>query len=198
MDGVSPKVCDQSAITFQALNRSHGPAVLGLRAQMDRQIYRENMQKAMFNYSTNLSILEAAVEDLVISDTSTGKSIDGCVLDDGTIISSDTVLITTGTFLGATIFRGLESTPAGRLGEPASYGLSKTFATHGFELGRLRTGTPPRLNADTIDFSKFTMAPPDKKPIPFSYMTKKVWIDVEKQVRLFILSLLDLSLIGLG
>ncbi|CAD5216886.1 unnamed protein product [Bursaphelenchus xylophilus] len=180
-DGVSPRVCDQSAITFQALNRSHGPAVLGLRAQMDRTIYLRNMQKEILN-TPGLMVLEAAVEDLVLDEGNGTTRINGCVLDDGTIITSDTVMITTGTFLSAEIYRGMTSRPAGRLGDPASYGLSKTFLRLGFELGRLRTGTPPRLDSNTIDFSKFTIAPPDQNPIPFSYMTKKLWIDVEKQI----------------
>lgn len=98
------------------------------------------------------------------------------------MIEAKCVVITTGTFLSARIFRGLESWPAGRMGDPAANGLSKTFSRLGFALGRLRTGTPPRLVLHTIDFSKFTPLPPDRKPIPFSYMTDEVWLPPKKQV----------------
>ncbi|CAD5212654.1 unnamed protein product [Bursaphelenchus okinawaensis] len=180
-DGVSPRICDQSAITFQALNRSHGPAVLGLRAQMDREIYLKNMQQEILN-TPGLMVLESAVEDLVLEESTNKMRIYGCVLGDGTIVNSNTVMLTTGTFLSAEIYRGMTSKPAGRIGDAASYGLSRTFNRLGFVLGRLRTGTPPRLDADTIDFTKFEEAPPDQKPIPFSYLTKKVWIGVDQQL----------------
>ena len=124
------------------------------------------------------------MEDLYL-ETPTSSSgiprIAGITLADGQQIRSDCVVITTGTFLSAEIYKGNVTTPAGRMGDAASYGLSKTFANAGFNLGRLRTGTPPRLIADTIDFSKFILMPPDEKPIMFSFLNKESWLPFEKQ-----------------
>ncbi|KAI6181924.1 Protein MTO1-like protein, mitochondrial [Aphelenchoides besseyi] len=184
MDGVSPRNADQSAITFQALNRAHGPAVLGLRAQIDRNRYPQLLQDELVNRTPNLYVLEAAVEDLVLEHGVHKKKprIRGCVLADGTVINSTSVVITTGTFLRAEIFCGVNVTPAGRRGEDASYGLSKTFQMLGLELGRFRTGTSPRLNAKTIDFTRFKLMPPDVVPDPFSFLTKSIWLPFEKQL----------------
>ncbi|KAI6217190.1 Protein MTO1-like protein, mitochondrial [Aphelenchoides besseyi] len=184
MDGVCPRNADQSAITFQALNRAHGPAVLGLRAQIDRNRYPPLIQDELVNRTPNLYVLEAAVEDLVLENGINEKKprIRGCVLADGTVINSTSVVITTGTFLRAEIFCGVNVTPAGRRGEAASYGLSKTFQMLGLELGRFRTGTSPRLNAKTIDFTRFKLMPPDVVADPFSFLTKSIWLPFEKQL----------------
>ncbi|KAI6242185.1 Glucose-inhibited division protein A-related domain containing protein [Aphelenchoides fujianensis] len=184
LDGVSPRNCDQSAITFQALNRSHGPAVLGLRAQIDRQRYPRLMQEEIVHKTPNLSVLEAAVEDLIVEEPTDGRRprVGGCVLADGTLINSKCVVITTGTFLSGEIYVGHRSYPAGRRGEAASYGLSRTFQRLGLELGRFRTGTSPRLDAKTIDFARFGREmPPDRVPVPFSFMTDEVWLPFERQ-----------------
>uniref|UniRef100_A0A7E4V9B7 Protein MTO1 homolog, mitochondrial n=1 Tax=Panagrellus redivivus TaxID=6233 RepID=A0A7E4V9B7_PANRE len=179
LDGVSPRICDTAAITYQALNRAQGPAVLGLRAQIDRDVYRRNMQEEIAS-TPNLTVLEGAVEDLIVS-PSNETTVGGVVLADGTAVASDAVVITTGTFLAAQIYKGSQTWPAGRLGDPASNGLSRTFATLGFELGRLRTGTPPRLAGDSIDFSQFELMPPDSKPILFSYLSEKPWLPINEQ-----------------
>ncbi|KAI6183449.1 Protein MTO1-like protein, mitochondrial [Aphelenchoides bicaudatus] len=186
LDGVSPRICDQSAITYQALNRGQGPAVLGLRAQVDRQCYPQLMQKEIVHETPNLYVLEGSVDDLIIEDDNNGKRINGCVLSDGTIVHSDSVIITTGTFLNAEIFCGKWSKPAGRKGENASFALAETFKRLQLELGRHRTGTPPRLSAKTIDFSKFEPLKPDSKPIPFSFMTDKTWLPPEEQLPTYI------------
>ncbi|KAH7695785.1 tRNA uridine 5-carboxymethylaminomethyl modification enzyme, partial [Aphelenchoides avenae] len=190
LDGVCGRLCDRSAITYQALNRARGPAVLGLRAQIDRYLYRRAMQKEILETTPNLEVLEGGVEDLCLEEPTVGigeaHRVKGCVLQDGTIVEAKCVVITTGTFLSARIFRGLESWPAGRMGDPASNGLSRTFSRLGFALGRLRTGTPPRLYLHTIDFSKFEVVPPDAKSIPFSFMTDQVWLPPEKQLPTYV------------
>ncbi|CAB3404365.1 unnamed protein product [Caenorhabditis bovis] len=181
LDGLCAKVCDQSAITYQALNRAQGPAVLGLRAQIDRKLYRSNMQKAM-NTCKNLDIVEGEVVELTVKELKGNLEIVGVKMGDGKTISTKCVIITTGTFLRGEIYQGLKTWPAGRIGEKSSNELSKSFLSLGFSLGRLRTGTPPRLVMETIDFSKFQALPPDSKPIPFSFLTKSIWLPVEKQL----------------
>uniref|UniRef100_A0A914YFU5 Protein MTO1 homolog, mitochondrial n=1 Tax=Panagrolaimus superbus TaxID=310955 RepID=A0A914YFU5_9BILA len=184
LDGICPRICDKSAITYQALNRGAGPAVLGLRAQIDRKLYKKFMQKEIFEEIPNLDVYEGAVEDLYLEQPTSPNGIPkvkGVILADGRHIYSDCVVITTGTFLSAEIYKGNVTTPAGRIGDAASYGLSKTFSNVGFRLGRLRTGTPPRLIADSIDFSKFELMPPDEKPIMFSFLNKEPWLAPEKQ-----------------
>lgn len=179
LDGLCGRICDKSAITYQALNRGQGPAVLGLRAQIDRKLYKKFMQEEMFNMK-NLEIFEGEVEELQLHHS--GKKINSVTLSDGKCFSTETVVITTGTFLGGEIYQGMKTWPAGRINEKSSMGLSKSFSKLGFELGRLRTGTPPRLMKNTIDFSKFELMAPDKTPIPFSFLTDQVWLSPEQQL----------------
>ncbi|CAI4231377.1 unnamed protein product [Auanema sp. JU1783] len=181
LDGVCSRICDKSAITYQALNRGQGPAVLGLRAQIDRSIYKREMQKEM-NNTRNLEIMEGSVEELILRNHNDDICVDGVVLSDDKKIRSKTVLITTGTFLGGEIFLGPERWKAGRIGEQSAQGLSKAFKGIGFRLGRLRTGTPPRIFRNTIDFSQFELMPPDTVSIPFSFMTKEVWLSPADQL----------------
>ena len=138
----------------------------------------------LFENTENLYILEGAVEDLLLDEATSpnqNPKVKGCVLADGQVIEADSVVITTGTFLSAEIYQGNTRTPAGRIGDPASYGLSKTFKKLGFKLGRLRTGTPPRLLSSSIDFTKFKLMPPDNDPILFSFLSEKVWLAPEHQ-----------------
>ncbi|AOA63230.1 Mitochondrial translation optimization protein 1 [Komagataella phaffii CBS 7435] len=187
LDGVAPKIVDKAGIQFKILNRSRGPAVWGPRAQIDRKIYLEEMQKELEGYP-NLNIVEGKVEDLLIeppaqTKTSTdveGRSfgrIRGLVLDSGDLIRADKVIITTGTFLGGEIHIGLNCYPAGRIGEDATFGLSKTLNEAGFRLGRLKTGTPPRLSSKTIDYSNLEVQHGDDPPQPMSYMNDTVRIN---------------------
>uniref|UniRef100_A0A915AZ10 Protein MTO1 homolog, mitochondrial n=1 Tax=Parascaris univalens TaxID=6257 RepID=A0A915AZ10_PARUN len=183
MDGVCGRICDQAAITYQALNVGQGPAVLGLRAQIDRSLYKRHMRKEIVENTPNLRVIEGSVEDLAIERAEDGSlCVAGVRLEDGRILLSKSVVITTGTFLGGQVFRGMKKYPAGRIGEKSSTGLSKTLNELGFKLGRLRTGTPPRLLKRTIDFNKFTTMPPDRKPIPFSFLTDRVWLDPSEQL----------------
>lgn len=183
MDGLCARICDKSAITYQVLNSGKGPAVLGLRAQIDRSLYKKHMQQELFFETPNLEVTEGAVDDLLIDyQYDKPPHVSGVLLEDGRTMLSKAVVIATGTFLGGEIFRGLKREPAGRIGEKSSSMLSKTLSRFGFILGRLRTGTPPRLLKQTIDFSKFKLMPPDDEPVPFSFLTKEVWLPPNKQL----------------
>ncbi|KJH50213.1 tRNA uridine 5-carboxymethylaminomethyl modification enzyme GidA [Dictyocaulus viviparus] len=180
LDGLCGRICDLSAITYQALNTSHGPAVLGLRAQIDRSLYKFHMQKEIFS-TPNLEVMEGNVQN-ICTKSEENFQVSGVQLEDGRTISAKTVVIATGTFLGGEIFLGDDRWAAGRIGEKSSIGLSKSFHKLGFSLDRLRTGTPPRLVKNTIDFSKFQLMPPDVNPIPFSFMTNQVWLPPSQQL----------------
>jgi tRNA uridine 5-carboxymethylaminomethyl modification enzyme len=170
LDGVMGRVADQAGIQFRMLNRSKGPAVRGPRAQADRRLYREAMQ-GILEAQENLEIRGAAVEDISLDDE--GRAV-GVITASGKILSAPAVVLTTGTFLSGMIHIGEEKTPAGRVGDAASYGLSRTLARFGFALGRLKTGTPPRLDGKTIDWSSLQIQPGDPEPVPFSYLTEKI------------------------
>ncbi|CUS24217.1 LAQU0S14e02828g1_1 [Lachancea quebecensis] len=184
LDGVAPKVTDLAGIQFKMLNRSRGAAVWGPRAQIDRAIYLREMQKVLKNYA-NLSLYQGKVHDLVIDrqinevEKESGQkygSIVGVLLEDGTLLKTSKVVITTGTFLSAEIHIGTKSIPAGRIGEDASYGLSKTLAEAGFKLGRLKTGTPARLDGRTINFENLEKQYGDDPPNPMSFLNENVAI----------------------
>ncbi|ODV97536.1 hypothetical protein PACTADRAFT_47441 [Pachysolen tannophilus NRRL Y-2460] len=188
LDGVAPKIVDKAGIQFKYLNSSRGPAVWGPRAQIDRSIYLKEMQNELASYP-NLKILEASVEDLIIepfnnndvdSQGRTYGKIKGIILANGEILKTSKVVITTGTFLGGEIHIGMKSYPAGRIGEKATYGLSKTLNEAGFRLGRLKTGTPPRIDGSTIDYTDLEIQYGDDPPRPMSYMNDKV--SIEKQL----------------
>lgn len=173
LDGLCAQACDQAGIHFRILNATKGPAVFGPRAQIDRKLYKLSIHSVLKDYQ-NLSIAEGHVFDLVWDDSSSNKKILGISLDDGTIIKAPTVVITTGTFLGGEIHIGLESRPAGRINEAASFGLSASLRKAQFALGRMRTGTPPRLLANSINWSGLIEQKSDDPPIPFSYLNDQV------------------------
>lgn len=187
LDGVAGRIIDKAGVMFRVLNRSKGPAVWGPRAQIDRDLYRRYMQEELVS-TNNLSIIEAKVEDIVISrddiqqtPNSSGKIV-GIRLDSGQVIPTNRVVITTGTFLGGEIHIGLDVYPSGRMGEAATHGLSKSLRQAGFKLGRLKTGTPPRLDKKSIDFSSLEVQPGDSPPSPFSYMNRTVQVGDEGQL----------------
>ncbi|VDK75666.1 unnamed protein product [Litomosoides sigmodontis] len=182
LDGLCGRICDKSAINYHALNSSHGPAVLGLRAQIDRKLYKKHMQHEILNCTNGLDVMEKAVEDLIITCKEGEVPRVVGVVADGQILNTKTLIVTTGTFLGGRLFRGSESYAAGRLGEKASSKLSEAFKRFGFKLGRFRTGTPARLYKKTIDFSKFSPQQPDRKPIPFSFLTEHIWLPYDQQL----------------
>jgi tRNA uridine 5-carboxymethylaminomethyl modification enzyme len=170
LDGLMGRVIDQAGIQFRILNRSKGPAVRGPRAQADRKLYRQAMQ-TILGEQANLEILAAAVEDLLLGEKGEAA---GIITADGRAWRAGRVVLTTGTFLRGMIHIGDERTPAGRVGEAAAYGLSGTLARFGFALGRLKTGTPPRLDGRTIDWDALEAQPGDDPPVPFSYMTDRI------------------------
>jgi tRNA uridine 5-carboxymethylaminomethyl modification enzyme len=170
LDGVMGRVADKAGIQFRVLNRSKGPAVRGPRAQADRRLYRQAMQEALLN-QPNLDIRAIAVEDLLLDNA---NSIIGIITSAGNKISAGAVVITAGTFLRGLIHIGEEKIPAGRVGEQPSIGLSDTLKRLAFPMGRLKTGTPARLNGRTIDWKGLEMQPGDEPPVPFSTLTDKI------------------------
>jgi tRNA uridine 5-carboxymethylaminomethyl modification enzyme len=170
LDGVMGRVIDRGGIQFRILNKSRGPAVRGPRAQADRKLYREAMQ-AELRGQENLAIRAGAVEDLLFG---ADGAVSGVCLLDGSEISCGRVILTTGTFLRGEIHIGEERHPAGRVGEAPCLGLSQTLDKAGFALGRLKTGTPPRLDGRTIDWQSLVEQKGDAVPIPFSFMTEAI------------------------
>ncbi len=170
LDGVMGRAIDRAGIQFRMLNRSKGPAVRGPRAQADRKLYREAMA-ALLAETPGLAIVEGAAEDLLLDQA--GR-VCGLVLGDGRTMTAGRIVLTTGTFLGGLIHIGQEKIPAGRVGEKPALGLSRTLRRCGFALGRLKTGTPPRLDGTTIDWRGLAVQPGDDPPMPFSFLTGQI------------------------
>ena len=175
LDGVMGVVADASGIQFRLLNRRKGPAVQGPRAQSDRKLYKAKMQEILFNYE-NLTCKAGAVVDLVIDDEADKPAVVGVTLEDGTVIKAGRVILTTGTFLNGLIHMGDTQIPAGRIGEDPSLGLSETLLKYEFDLGRLKTGTPARLDGRTIDWAVLEVQPGDNPPVAFSFLTDKITV----------------------
>jgi len=169
LDGLMARVSDRAGIQFRMLNRSKGPAVWGPRAQIDRQLYRSAMQEEILNHE-NLTVIADGVEDLIVKN----DTAQGVIGESGTAYSAKAVVITTGTFLKGIIHRGAERIPAGRVGEKPAIGLADRLYALNLPIGRLKTGTPARLNGETIDWGKLEMQPADEVPIPFSYLTDQI------------------------
>jgi tRNA uridine 5-carboxymethylaminomethyl modification enzyme len=169
LDGLMGRVADRAGIQFRLLNRRKGPAVRGPRAQADRKLYARAMQDAI-RATENFSVIEGEGDNLIMRG---GKAV-GICLADGRELSSCAVVLTTGTFLRGLIHIGETKTPAGRVGEAPALGLSRTLDALGFTLGRLKTGTPPRLDGRTIDWSGLEMQPGDEPPEPFSDLTEVI------------------------
>jgi glucose-inhibited division protein A len=188
LDGLAGRIIDKAGIQFRVLNMKKGPAVWGPRAQIDRDLYKRYMREEILS-TPGLSVLEGKVADIVVSkeerdgiDKISKGKISGIRLESGEIIPASQVVITTGTFLGGEIHIGLEAYSSGRMGEAATFGLSKSLRSAGFTLGRLKTGTPPRLDRDSIDFSVLERQPGDSPPQPFSYLNDTVEIGDEGQL----------------
>ena len=179
LDGIMGKAIDLSGIQYRILNKSKGPAVQGPRAQADRKLYRSAVQK-LLSEQPNLDIIADAVEDLIVNYDldSIGRrpkhKVIGVQTKSGRKIFSGSVVVTTGTFLRGMIHIGDTQIPAGRIGDQPAVGLSYTFKRLGFNLGRLKTGTPPRLNGLTIDWKGLDVQPGDDPPQPFSFMNKTI------------------------
>ncbi|HTS69594.1 MAG TPA: FAD-dependent oxidoreductase, partial [Terriglobia bacterium] len=194
LGGVMGEVIDAVGIQFRLLNTSRGPAVWSPRAQADKKLYRAKMRQVLES-EPNLRIKQAEVVDLVLEERSAGNlpapaeavpapfqytgrvpalRLRGVRLLDGRTVEAGAVIVTTGTFLNGLIHCGENQYPAGRSGEPPSLLLGEALRRLGFEMGRLKTGTPPRLDARTIDFSRFQVQAGDPVPTPFSFRTKAI------------------------
>jgi len=169
LDGLMGRVADAAGIQFRLLNRRKGPAVRGPRTQADRKLYRQAMQRAI-DAQPMLDVIEGEVLDLAIEN----GQVAGVALADGRVVACGSVVLTTGTFLRGLIHIGAERFPAGRMNEAASVGLSATMARLGFALGRLKTGTPPRLDGRTIDWASLDRQLADDDPVPFSLLTRRI------------------------
>ena len=172
LDGLMGRVIDQAGIQFRMLNASKGPAVRGPRAQADRKLYREAMQDILSSYP-NLSLIEGAADDLILDETG---AVSGLKTMDERVLKARCVVITTGTFLRGIIHRGEERIPAGRVGEGPSVGLAETLERFEFPLGRLKTGTPARLDGRTINWDILEVQKGDSPQIPFSYMNTEITV----------------------
>ena len=174
LDGLMGRVADEAGIQFRVLNRSKGPAVRGPRAQQDRALYRAAMQAALGS-QPNLTIREGTVEDLALDASAQARPrVRGVVLGDGELMPAAQVVLTTGTFLRGLIHIGERQIPAGRVGDAPATGLARTLERLGFHLGRLKTGTPPRLDGRTIDWAGLQAQEGDEPPEPFSFLTDAI------------------------
>jgi tRNA uridine 5-carboxymethylaminomethyl modification enzyme len=169
LDGLMGRVADHGGIQFRVLNRRKGPAVRGPRAQADRRLYAAAMQHAI-RETSRLSVIEGEVDNLL----NPKGAVSGVRLADGRELGAGAVVLTTGTFLCGLIHIGENKIPAGRVGEAPAIGLSKALKRIGFSLGRLKTGTPPRLDGRTIDWKALEMQPGDDPPEPFSALTERI------------------------
>jgi tRNA uridine 5-carboxymethylaminomethyl modification enzyme len=169
LDGLMGRVADQGGIQFRVLNRRKGPAVRGPRAQADRRLYAAAMQAAI-RATPRLTVIEGEADDIVLAN----GAVTGLRLADGRALSAAAVVLTTGTFLRGLIHIGERQIPAGRVGEAPAMGLSRTLERLGVALGRLKTGTPPRLDGTTIDWGALEMQLGDQPPVPFSVLTERI------------------------
>jgi len=178
LGGIMGRVADRTGIQFRLLNRSRGPAVQSPRAQTDRALYRTEMRK-MLEHTPNLHLRQGMVIDLLVKN---GKIL-GVEMQDGRRIAARSVVIAAGTFLNGLVHTGQQTYTAGRAGEPASIELAETLKRLGFPVGRLKTGTPPRLDGRTIDWSAFQPQEADDRPVPFSFSTDKI---EQPQIRCYV------------
>lgn len=169
LDGLMGRVADVAGIQFRLLNRRKGAAVRGPRAQSDRKLYRNAMQSEILNHE-NLDVIAGGVEDLIVEE----GILKGVLTGDGASYFAPKVVLTTGTFLRGMIHIGHKRTPAGRVGDAPALGLSDRLYGLGIKLGRLKTGTPPRLDGKTIDWASLECQPGDNPPVPFSFLTDKI------------------------
>ncbi len=177
LGGLMGRVTDEAGIQFRMLNRSKGPAVWAPRAQADRESYAATVQRHLHD-TPNLDIIEGIVESLRVEPvgdgTDTQHRVTGVQISGGRTLHAPCVIVTTGTFMRALMHCGQSQTPGGRVGEPASRGLSGHLEALGFELGRLKTGTPPRVHRDSLDYDQLEPQEGDTEPMPFSYMTDRL------------------------
>lgn len=182
LDGLCARICDLSGTHYKVLNNSKGPAVWGHRAQIDRNLYKSHMQRELKNMK-NLDIKVGSVDDLIIETSASGDlTCKGIVDENGHVVHAKAVVMTTGTFLRGQINIGSVCYPAGRLGDKPTIKLAETIEKLDFKLGRLKTGTPPRIDPKTIDYDKCEYHKADNPPVPFSSLNERVWIEPDKQM----------------
>jgi len=169
LGGIMGRIIDRTGVQFRLLNRSRGPAVRAPRAQADRTLYRLEMRRTL-EATPNLSLRQGVVTDLIVED----KRVVGIELQDTRRMAAKSIVIATGTFLNGRIHTGRRTYSGGRTGEPASIEFAEALKQLGFRVGRLKTGTPPRLDGRTIDWSAFEIQPPDEQPVPFSFSTDEI------------------------
>jgi tRNA uridine 5-carboxymethylaminomethyl modification enzyme len=169
LGGIMGRVIDRTGVQFRLLNRSRGPAVRAPRAQADRTLYRLEMRRTL-EATPNLSLRQGVVSNLIVED----KRAVGIELQDTRRIEAKSIVIATGTFLNGRIHTGRRTYSGGRTGEPASIEFAEALRTLGLKVGRLKTGTPPRLDGRTIDWNAFERQPPDEQPVPFSFSTEAI------------------------
>src|SRR5918999_150300 len=169
LGGIMGRVIDRTGIQFRLLNRSRGPAVRAPRAQADRMRYRAEMRRTLEN-TPNLHLIQGLVIDFIVDK----DHVRGVELQDTRRLRADAVIVATGTFLNGLIHTGRRTYTAGRAGEPASIELAESLRKLGFPMGRLKTGTPPRLDGRTIDWDAFEPQAPDEQPTPFSFSTENI------------------------
>jgi tRNA uridine 5-carboxymethylaminomethyl modification enzyme len=173
LDGLMARAIDQGGIQFRMLNRSKGPAVRGPRAQADRRLYKAAIQRLLAE-TPNLTVLEDGADDLIFSEIGGIRRVSGLLCASGRTLRAGAVVVTTGTFLRGVIHIGTEQWPAGRVGERPSVALAETLQRLEFRLGRLKTGTPPRLDGRTIGWAALEMQPGDDPPVPMSFLTDRI------------------------
>jgi len=178
LGGIMGKIIDRTGIQFRLLNRSRGPAVQSPRAQADRSLYRTEMRKTL-EETSNLHLRQGTVVSLIVEN----KQVIGVELQDSRRIQAKSVIVATGTFLNGTIYSGNQTYSAGRAGEPASIELAESLKKLNFPVGRLKTGTPPRLDGRSIDWDAFEVQTPDDQPVPFSFTTEEL---PQKQINCYI------------
>jgi len=179
LDGLMGRVADAAGIQFRVLNRSKGPAVQGPRTQADRKLYRQAMQ-AEIRATPGLTVIEGEVDDLLVDEGAAGRRVAGVVTGDGRTIRAGAVVLTTGTFLRGLIHMGEVKIPAGRIGDQPAVRLAERLLALGLPLGRLKTGTPARLDGSTIDWASLEMQDADADPVPFSFLTTAI---TNRQIR---------------
>lgn len=178
LGGIMGRVIDRTGIQFRLLNRSRGPAVQSPRAQADRSLYRTEMRRVL-EATPNLHLRQGVVVNLIVEN----NAVIGVEMQDTRRFGANAVVVATGTFLNGTIHTGRQTFSAGRAGEPASIELAEALKSHGFPVGRLKTGTPPRLDGRTIDWDAFEAQPADEKPVAFSFATERI---EQPQIQCFI------------
>ena len=164
LGGIMPTIADYTGLQFKMLNKSKGPAVWSPRAQNDNLLYPISAQKHLLS-NRNITIIPANITEIIIEQ----QFVKGVRTDEGTIITAPIVILCSGTFLKGQMFTGMNATPGGRVGEKQAYSISDKLSEHGLERGRLKTGTPPRIDFDSINFSQTSISRGDSTPTPFSF-----------------------------